>query len=129
MQQGVHRRPLRGGQLPATVRPETTRGPPPQRREADQRALLVPGHLQLQDQQGLARTIRSRTRFVPKCLRSVRSNQRLPKTRITSSDHQKNFLAQSSMFVLKCYCQFWDYLGLDRVPCWAQRLGPIESPL
>jgi len=53
MQQGLHRRSLSGGQLSASVCPETTRRPSPQRREADERALLVSGNLQLQDQQSL----------------------------------------------------------------------------
>ena len=53
MQQGVHRRPLARGELSATICPETTRGPSSERRKIDQRAVLVPGHLQLQDSQDL----------------------------------------------------------------------------
>ena len=97
MQQGLHRRPLGGGQLSATVRPETTRGPAPQRREANQRALLVPRDLQLQDQQSLSQDYPKPELLRSKVPSSSRSNQCLPKTWIASSDHQK------FVFLLNCY--------------------------
>ena len=53
VQQGVHGRPNPRGELSATICAETTRRASPERRKVDQRALLVPGHLQLQDSQSL----------------------------------------------------------------------------